>query len=262
MPAKRTCECMTCRKCHTREWARNRYRQRAYGQWSPHGDLDAVMAHIADLRANGGTLEALARLADVQRKTVQTIAAGKSGRITREVADKILAVKSAEGDTFPGFRVQRRLRALNAMGWTTRQLADFCDMTQEAVWDVIAGKRGYVVRSTFERIDSVYQRLCMTPGGNSFSVASARRHGYPPPLAWDDIDDPDEEPQGWHYAPIDRLEVVRSAVQDGLTHVEVCEALEINRIALREWCRRKGLSAEYRALTTDLKTNQHVERVA
>ncbi len=62
---------------------------------------------------------------------------------------------------------------------------------------------GIVRSSVAARVDALFEAWCMTPaptttGRQKWSVSYAKsvaaRHGWVPPLAWDDPDDPDETP--------------------------------------------------------------------
>jgi hypothetical protein len=101
--------------------------------------------------------------------------------------------------TVPAYRIQRRVEALQALGWPLRKIAAEAGVTHNHMTDL----RKFAWRSTFEAIDGAYRRLSMTfppettAGEKSGVVRTrnhARRNGYAPPLAWDDIDDPDETP--------------------------------------------------------------------
>ena len=100
----------------------------------------------------------------------------------------------------------RRLRALYAIGWTSSDIAPMLGCTPARVGHLISGKRVTVHRHTASRVDSVYRQLCMTVPQDpdvlaprmTRTRARQRRQsaakGWVPPLAWDDIDDPDETP--------------------------------------------------------------------
>lgn len=198
MPARQTCWCGTCKTCYAREWARRRYRLKAYGQWQPEerwADIAPVRQHLLDLQAAGVGADAIAKHAQVGRQTVQKIRNGTQGRVSRPVADRLLAVTSKHADKLPVWPVARRLQALNALGYTARRMATDLGFTEEVLSDLLGGKRTYVLRPTTNKVAAYYEARHMTPGGNTFSVNSARRRGYLPPLAWDDIDDPNEQPR-------------------------------------------------------------------
>lgn len=80
---------------------------------------------------------------------------------------------------------QRRLRALQAMGWPLLMLG-------RHLHHVFENDR--IRRVTHEQVVRLYEEYCMRPGPDERIRLMARNRGYPPPLAWDDIDDPDEDP--------------------------------------------------------------------
>jgi hypothetical protein len=99
--------------------------------------------------------------------------------------------------TVPSVGARRRIQALLAVGWSRPQVA------REAGWET-SGALRYVMRSdtmtraTHDRIAETYERLCMRPPPNEMVARRvktwARKGGYAPPLAWLNIDDPDEQP--------------------------------------------------------------------
>jgi hypothetical protein len=92
-----------------------------------------------------------------------------------------------------GFR--RRVRALQAIGWSINQIAIRLGVPRGALSaKLVNGTRVY--KATNERMIAVYDELSMTAGPEIRSVRAAAKHGWAPPLAWDEgaIDDPDAEP--------------------------------------------------------------------
>lgn len=109
---------------------------------------------------------------------------------------------AGSGSRRPTWPLLRRVHALVALGWSQHELArrmglgDRWTSTATLAYDNVHA-------STDRRVRTVYDELCMTlpPTGTSRERASvtrskkrAQREGWPPPLAWDDIDDPAEEP--------------------------------------------------------------------
>lgn len=91
----------------------------------------------------------------------------------------------------------RRVRALVALGYTFGQIGEAVGRSQD--WAAkLAHRQDSIVRSTTaERVDDLYRRWCMTPPDEStgkkqwaasYARSTARKHGWAPPLAWDDID--------------------------------------------------------------------------
>lgn len=132
--------------------------------------------------------------------------------------------------TVPSIGARRRVRALQRLGWSLTMIA------HEAGWNSAEALQ-YVMRSpsitrrSWTRIHNVYERLSMTiPPYNSATARArlrAERMGYPPPLAWSSIDDPNEEPRGYKRAhDLDRK------VPADLTSVD---PVAIDRILAGEW---------------------------
>jgi transcriptional regulator with XRE-family HTH domain len=95
------------------------------------------------------------------------------------------------------FGVKRRLEALHAIGWTGQQLADELGITLQAVHRLRTVKRP-IYPSTAEKIRGLYERLSSQPQAGYQADRMRRlalKHGWAPPLAWDDIDDLDEKPK-------------------------------------------------------------------
>jgi len=86
----------------------------------------------------------------------------------------------------------RRIRALVAIGYTQAELAQKIGMHESWVCKLAKGDRAQVNSATVQRVGEVYDRLSMTPGASDRARRHALRHGWPPPLAWeeDGIDDP------------------------------------------------------------------------
>ena len=98
-------------------------------------------------------------------------------------------------------------------GWTTNEgepslkaglrTADMAGLAKGILHRALAGEP--VARSSRDRIRDLYERLCMTRwepedpwgrGKSTLARKTAEARSWAPPLAWDDIDDPNEVPQG------------------------------------------------------------------
>jgi DNA-binding CsgD family transcriptional regulator len=113
-----------------------------------------------------------------------------------ETAAKLLAVTPGDAALQPTLGTSRRLQALVAIGYTQTALAQRIGWTPSNFTTLIHARHPYVHHTTATAVDELYQELSGTPGGNSRAQAIARRHGWMPPLAWDDIDNPDERAKG------------------------------------------------------------------
>ena len=152
------------------------------------------------------SMSAIARAIDSSHNYVSRVLRGEIRRISPEREAAILALhdyRPADSSHVSPLGAQRRLRALHALGYTLRQLADEtgCPLTSikdhiHGHWPVIEAKNDQAIREAFERLsmhlpasDDKYEQAGITRARNA-----ARRRGWAVPLAWDDIDNPDETP--------------------------------------------------------------------
>lgn len=144
----------------------------------------------------------------------------------------------------------RRIRALQALGWTYGDMGARYGYGEN--WANMLTRRPLVVSTNAERITQIYDDLCMVIPVGPYATRTrnlARRKGWPPPLAWDDIDN-DAEPIGWEYIP--RATRNQNA-DDALDPVVVMRLLEGDRVtstaaertaALERWVADGGTQAE------------------
>lgn len=108
----------------------------------------------------------------------------------------------------PAIGTIRRLRALYALGWTCVQLGDRLGVSKARVAAILNARSEKVLPETAANVAQLYRELSMvTPldppalkrGDSPIHERTrryAKRRGWAPPMAWDDIDDPNAEPQG------------------------------------------------------------------
>lgn len=152
---------------------------------------------------------------------------------------------------------QRRLRALVAMGYTWRSLdrrLGTDDMVEKWGNHTIA----YVFPATAAKIAALYDELCMTlPVAETAREKAAatkarnlaRSKGWAPPLAYDNIDDPAENPTGWQYVSGDRHADLDDLLDRGVGVSEAARVLGCTVKALEKWMDRHGRRADYNRLT-------------
>lgn len=101
----------------------------------------------------------------------------------------------------------RRLHALMALGHTGVSIGAEVGLTASRISQLSRGHHcaNGVLQVTAERVRRVYDDLSMTrPDGWQAERMRrmARRNGWAPPLAWTDIDDPDDVPKGIRREPV------------------------------------------------------------
>jgi hypothetical protein len=157
----------------------------------------------------------------------------------------------------PATGAQRRIRALIRLGWTSTDIAQAAGWShRNAVLRILNGQHGrpcrWVERKTYYAISEVYERMSMElPPMNSYRARSrtiAASKGWPPPLAWDDIDDPNERPDlGGHDTAPDLIAVQRFVDGEEITlsrseRVEAVRLMAKRGIPDTEAGRRLGIS--------------------
>lgn len=198
------CKCAPCREAGL-AYQRQRYRKVGYGTWQPLADAQPVREHIAPLVADGYTIRSIAAAADTDMATVCRVLYGPSKQLRTETAQRLLRLTAndltqSEHRTIDATGTRRRLQALMVLGWPLSRIAGHVDIHPRRVVDIVKGERVYI--STARRIEAGYRRLiAMNPAAHGVpqnQITTARRHaaarGWHGPLAWDDIDNPAEQP--------------------------------------------------------------------
>jgi plasmid maintenance system antidote protein VapI len=202
-----------------REYAKRRRRLLAYGRWEPFTDAGMVREHVRALAGFGISPGRLSAIADVPPATLEHLLYGQparglppSKRIRTGTAQRLLAVQPAEEHLAGGVPVdaagtRRRVQALAVLGWSEKVIAQIVDIAPPHLARVVRGEHE-VTAATARRVRAAYARLWdqaapETTTGERISAAKARahaaRHGWAPPLAWDDdeIDNPAAQPYPW-----------------------------------------------------------------
>lgn len=160
-----------------------------------------------------------------------------------------LNLMRGEPGRVPALGTVRRLRALTRLGYDMVTLAREigCQPMMVKKWVDRTEPDAYVFRPTAEKVAAVYERLQMrlppaeTPTQrNAVSRARGRaeRNGWPPPLAWDNPDNPNETPTGWQYRPADRADTLADLLDRSAGISEALRVLGVSYDALEKWCER------------------------
>jgi hypothetical protein len=170
--------------------------QVAAGTWSPPVPASTVQQHVDFLVEEGMSRAHIAAVAGVGERTVRGLRDQRT--VQAGTAAAILAVrtqpKPVRADLVPRFGTARRIQALAALGWSCSEQGRHLHMPAQMVWLIAQERTPFVYESTRNRVNDLFERLSGTPGPSRRSRNAAARHGWLPPLAWEDIDDPDATP--------------------------------------------------------------------
>jgi hypothetical protein len=206
----RNCGCLSCYEGNA-AWQRERRHGLANGTWQPLVDAETARTHIEHLHQQGLSYATIARRARLEMVIIQRVRYGVKGRprterIRPSTEAAILAVKAdnhisdlPSGAYASNRGTVRRLHALRAIGWPADLIADRAGLARRTL--TRAGATTSFEAETHRRIHDVYDLLHdqdpLVAGANPSVVKRnqtlARRHGWPTPTGWVDIDN-DEEP--------------------------------------------------------------------
>jgi hypothetical protein len=175
--------------------------------------------------------------------------------------------------------VARRIQGLMYLGYTYPVLAPMLGVSTAQVHKWARGWQTITRASSRSRVGEVFERLCMSPmpdGRNAkYARTVARRNGWVSPLAWDDIDDPDEQPDLGERATHrtggraetqqrraqDRLEDVEHLAAGGVSGDQIAQRLDLSPEALEKFLERQGRRDLWtRIRPGDDNNNSHVNR--
>lgn len=137
----------------------------------------------------------------------------------------------------------RRLQALATLGWSYNQLATRLNWPWRYVQRLAYKRRPTVARATAQRVAAVYLDLYTKSGPSLLTSRYAAAKGWGGPLAWNNIDDPAEQPAtGEPATPDDRPdEVLVARAMRGL--VPYRQLTDADRVAAYWRLRAVGLHA-------------------
>lgn len=177
-------------------------------------------------------------------------------RLQRQAAR--IRAAAAGAAVVPAFSTHRRIRALNALGWTCSMISEHMGMGPNYVYDLT--RCDAINNRTAGRIADVYERMSMKlPPDNRHTQQmrqQAKERGWPPPMAWDDdqIDDPNGKPVG-HIPMGPDLEIRATRYHEmvhfdflGYSLEQLCGKLHVSKDSLWKWCDREDNRAHNRAM--------------
>jgi lambda repressor-like predicted transcriptional regulator len=162
-------------------------------------DAAPVHVHIAHLRALGFSLEAVATARGVTQGTLTKLVHHDWPRMRGDIADAWLSLtphsvfaRAADQALVPSYAAVRRYRALQALGWRQAEIEQAAlDTTDTHVWANMLTSSPRIAAARHRALAAAFAVLAGSDGPSAYTRRYAQRRGYFPPLAWDDIDEPD-----------------------------------------------------------------------
>lgn len=238
---KAGCRCYPCAAANT-NYEADRLAKLATGKWRPYVDAAPVRAHLAELSANGIGLRRVAKVTGISRSSLQSImydvgTRKARARVRAEHAEAILAVRpdlatKSRGALIDGTGTHRRLRALVAVGYPHRYLAERLGTVSDNL--ALSCPRAEVTVRKARCVRGLYDELAgKDPVALGIRPASAKRarneaaaQGWPRPIDWDDdaIDDPAAHAHRAERTEAKHREVTDADIEDTLWAVSTSGA--------------------------------------
>lgn len=190
--------CEACYEGHRRYYRRyHKERRKGYVRRLPIG-TGGVWNEIDKAYQWGYTFTEIANAVGVSRAHLYNIhAEGPQRKVTPKTWQALRKFNVRQLRGSPTGTI-RRLQALHAAGWTSAYVMRQAGMEAEPGKRALRGEHTTFQAHSREAIADVYDRLEMQtppPGRHTTRARNrAKREGWAPPLAWDNIDDPNEQP--------------------------------------------------------------------
>lgn len=216
----RGCRCEDSRLAKL-EHDRQRRRNIAYGRHVQNKMVDSTESRkkILALVKEGYTPARIREGMNLDDKTFYSLLRGERDFIRRKTVEKINSFTPEPNDTLQrnhvlAFGATRRIRALTALGWSATELSKQGGTDPETgkyrisdttIKNLRLGRAERIYYRYDDIVRELYERLWDTlppmtthqlRSGATRALGIARRHGWAPPMAWDDwgFDDPDYQP--------------------------------------------------------------------
>jgi transcriptional regulator with XRE-family HTH domain len=164
--------------------------------------------------------------------------------------ERTLDILRGQSRTLPNIGALRRVHALRALGWPTRELAERIGVHDRSIsrWQ----HRSWISRELHDAICRVYDELADHPGPDERARRHAARQGWLQPLWWDadTIDDPDFDPLV-AYKDVESSSVAHRATETETVADLSAKGWSARRIAEHLGCSQRQvvrLRAEIRAV--------------
>lgn len=163
-------------------------------------DATPVVAHLRACLATGMSQRIIADQAGIDQSTISRLLSRPNPQCQRSHGERILAVRPGDFSTTGGMRPAtgtiRRIRGLYVAGHGPRKIGDLMGIAETRVIDTARGFYTQVTLRTDMGVRDAVATLQHRPGTDERARSRAQREGWHPLGAWDDIDDPNCQPDG------------------------------------------------------------------
>jgi hypothetical protein len=205
-----------CEPCNLARLERDRRRRKNIAYGRPTSTLipaGPVQDHLQMLLDAGVGYRRIATLSGLPHSTIRQHTTRKGKTIQRDHAELILAIRPepydpAKTDLWDSRGTHRRIQALCRIGYSYGHIARLMGYAERSRHTAVMAilRNAYVTKGTFDKVSAVYEAYSMKPLDPASdyhirdTIARAKRFHWPPPLAWDDIDN-DHEPAEVEHIP-------------------------------------------------------------
>lgn len=212
-------------------------------------DAGAARERLSTWRNGGATYGQIADHVGIEESRIWEVLNNPAPVVYTRTANAIL---NANGWPVTTAGLTRRVRALCRLGWSIPRIAAACGVGHDTILDIRKRRPEFASRRVRDAIVKGYAASYMTLpeatddrqlAGITRARNYAEAQGWSPPLAWDNIDDPNERPRGSRderpsASCVDHAVVVRMLAGERMEHT----ASERREVVAHLW--RLGLGAE------------------
>ena len=168
-----------------------------HGYLQPRVPAEKALAELDRLTAKGATHNAICVALGWKSSMLTRLTTGRCKTVSRHMYDSLRTLHVDDVEVFEAWPYQRRLRSLRAAGLSAEALADEIGIDVTYLTQMcIAPPTARINRRTREGIEAAWQRHQHDPVSATSPQVEKRK--WVPPMWWDDIDDPDEQPGVTH----------------------------------------------------------------
>lgn len=139
-------------------------------------------------------IKAIAEATNIAERTLRDLVTHRQNYLHDYTAARLAKLPHLhlEPARHPTWQAARRLQALQAAGHSVPEIAKRTGLAERAIHQICAEKYPAVYDATWQAINDDYQAHQLDPARPA--DPRIKRHNWPKPMDWDNIDDPQEDP--------------------------------------------------------------------